>query len=89
MRSSGISAGAPPLVLSTSLSARSLVRCRSSCTASRFMPHDRHFWYRQYWHRLRCRLSMMQLRSSRHAYVRSLRTVRLKKPLQPSQLYTP
>lgn len=29
---------------------------------------------------------MIQLRSSRHAYVRSFLTVRLKKPLQPSQL---
>ena len=29
---------------------------------------------------------MVQSRRSRHVYVRSLRTVRLKKPLQPSQL---
>ena len=65
----------------------SLLRCRSSCTASRFMPIARHFWYRQNWHRLRCRLSMIQLRSSLHAYVRSFRTVLLKKPLHPSQLF--
>lgn len=64
-------------------------RCRSSCTASRFIPHVKHFWYLQYWHRFRCRLSIIQFFSSRHAYVRSLRTVRLKNPLHPSQLYTP
>lgn len=60
--------------------------CLSSWTASRFIPHARHFWYLQYWHLFLCRLSMIQLRSSRHAYVRSFLTVRLKKPLQPSQL---
>lgn len=73
-------------LLGCASSAPLAARCLSSCTASRFMPQARHFWYRQYWHRFRCRLSMMQFRSSRHAYVRSFRTVLLKKPLQPSQL---
>lgn len=55
-------------------------------TASLFIPMDKHFWYRQYWHRFLCLLSMVHDLSSRQAYVKSLRTVRLKKPLQPSQL---
>ena len=53
---------------------------------SLFMPCARHFMYRQNWHRFRCRLSIMQFLSSRHAYVKSFRTVLLKNPLQPSQL---
>ena len=87
MRSIGMSE-CKLLVLSTSLWSLSLVRWRSSCTASLFMPIARHFWYLQYWHRFLCRLSMMHDFSSRHAYDRSLRTVLLKKPLQPSQLRT-
>ena len=39
----------------------------SSWTASFFMPALTHFWYRQYWHLLRCRLSIVHWRSSRHA----------------------
>jgi len=59
---------------------------RLTCTASRFMPILRHLLYRQNWHLFRCLLSIMQFLSSRQAYVKSLRTVLLKNPLQPSQL---
>lgn len=56
-------------------------------TASLFMPMFRHFWYRQYWHLFLCLLSMVQLLSSLQAYVKSFRTVLLKNPLHPSQLW--
>lgn len=53
---------------------------------SLFIPCERHFMYLQYWHLFRCLLSIVQHFSSRQAYDKSLRTVRLKNPLQPSQL---
>ncbi len=59
---------------------------RSSRTASRFMPASRHFWKRQNWHWLRVCLLTTHCWYSRHLYCRSFCTVRLKKPLQPSQL---
>ncbi len=56
---------------------------------SLFIPMARHFWQRQYWQRFLWRLSTRQSLLSLHVQLRSFLTVRLKKPLQPSQLYTP
>ena len=55
-------------------------------TTSFTMPTFIHFWKRQNWHRFRRRLSTGQFLSARHTYLAFFWTVRLKKPLQPSQV---
>ena len=64
-------------------------RNESRRTTSGLMPSRKHFWKRQYWQRLRRRLSIGQFRSPTHTYLAFFCTVRLKKPLQPSHVRTP
>ncbi len=61
----------------------------SVLTTSLTMPTARHFWKRQNWQRLRLRLSTGQDLSARQTYLALFCTVRLKKPLHPSQVRTP
>ena len=58
----------------------------SVLTTSFTMPTYMHFWKRQNWHRLRRRLSTGQFLSARQTYLALFCTVRLKNPLQPSQV---
>lgn len=58
-------------------------------TTSLTMPTTKHFWNRQNWQRLRRLLSTGQFLSARQTYLEPFCTVRLKKPLQPSQVRTP
>ena len=61
----------------------------AKCLPSSFMPTSRHFWKRQYGHRFLCVLSMTQHRSATQLYTFLFCTVRLKKPLQDSQVKRP
>lgn len=61
----------------------------SVLTTSLTMPTARHFWNRQNWHRFLRLLSTGQFLSARQTYLAFFCTVRLKKPLQPSQVRTP
>lgn len=58
-------------------------------TTSLTIPTARHFWKRQNWQRFLLLLSTGQSLLARHTYFAFFCTVRLKKPLQPSQVRTP
>lgn len=61
----------------------------SVLTTSFTIPTAIHFWNRQNWHLFRLLLSTGQFLSARQTYFAFFCTVRLKKPLQPSQVRTP
>lgn len=62
---------------------------RSSRTAASTMPCRKHFWNRHDWHLFRCCFVIVHLLSETQVYTRLFCTVRLKKPLQPSQVIIP
>ena len=53
------------------------------------IPTSRHFCSRQYWQRFRWSLLMAHSPEPLHVYTRFFLILRLKKPLQPSQLTAP
>lgn len=63
---------------------------RPNRTASRLIPTDRHFLKRHCWQRFLLILTMLQLSFFTHfLYWMFCWMLRLKKPLQPSQAWTP
>lgn len=78
------------LCISASMRCFSRLGMRPKRTASRDIPTERHFLKRHCWQRLRLMRMMVQVSFLRHfLYWMFCWMLRLKKPLHPSQAWTP